>query len=165
LSGATSLSSNPAASALNEALIAAASRILTIKAGELSELIHKYVCHGENVPARPRRLAVDNNGNRIELDVEHIRWVQASGNYVRLYTSEGAFEMRETIQKLHATLEPAGFIRIHRGALVNASAIAGRVVQNDTLVAVLLSDETRVPVGPTYRNEVPDDRPVVPNRI
>jgi two-component system, LytTR family, response regulator len=50
--------------------------------------------------------------------VESIHWCEADGNYVRLHTAGGRHLVRETLSRLERELDPAKFVRVHRGAIV-----------------------------------------------
>jgi Response regulator of the LytR/AlgR family len=53
-----------------------------------------------------------------------VRWVQAQGDYSRLHTDEGAGNLvRIPISELEQRWAPAGFMRVHRSYLVQASAV------------------------------------------
>src|ERR1051326_3253611 len=105
-----------------DALSAATVRILTTKAGELSSLIRRYVQHSEPLRDDPKVFA-ERDGHFVELLPQDILWIKASGNYVRLYTANGEYQQRESIRSIASRLERCGFVRIHRGAVVNGSAI------------------------------------------
>lgn len=155
-----SLAASPLAAELNESIASAASRILTLKANELSNLIHRYVLHSEELPSSGRTIVVDRDGEPFALAAHQIYWIEAAGNYVRVHAESGSFEAREPIKAVHARLAPR-FVRVHRGALVNVNAIVAQVVVNGIPVAVALSDGTQVAVGPSYRSDVPAGVPVV----
>ena len=141
---------------MQDMLSGAASRILTMKAGELSNLIRNYLLHSEEMPGRARSITVDHQGQPLVLRTSQIRWIKASGNYVSLHTDSGVYGLRESIRRTYAQLQGAGFVRIHRGAIVNQSAIRRCVMQNGETVAVELSDGTALRVGPNFRNDIRD---------
>jgi hypothetical protein len=144
---------------LNAALSAATVRILSLKAAELSSLIRQYVLHSDDA-SHPLRLSVEREGERLEIDTDDVQWIKAAGNYIRLYTAAGIFERRESIRSVAARLERGGFLRIHRGTVVNRAAIRSRVMNDDFVTAVELAGGTRLQVGPNYRDLVPRDIPV-----
>ncbi|MFI5310082.1 MAG: LytR/AlgR family response regulator transcription factor [Gemmatimonadales bacterium] len=53
-------------------------------------------------------------------DVDHI---EADGNYVRLHVDTRSFLLRETMNRLEQSLDPAAFVRIHRSAIVNIARV------------------------------------------
>jgi DNA-binding LytR/AlgR family response regulator len=57
--------------------------------------------------------------------VEEICYFQADNKYTRVVTSEQESLIRRTIRELVDQLDPSTFWQIHRGTLVNVSAIAG----------------------------------------
>ena len=62
---------------------------------------------------------------------EQVRWVEAEGDYVRLHTTDGsAYLLRMPISHLEERWSAYGFIRIHRGFLVQFKHITEFSVTN-----------------------------------
>jgi two-component system LytT family response regulator len=57
------------------------------------------------------------------LPVDEIDWFGAEGNYVRVHARGATYLHRDTLARLEATLDPARFLRIHRGAIVNVDRV------------------------------------------
>ena len=55
--------------------------------------------------------------------IRDIEWVQADGYYLWLHTAQRAWMLRERMHRLETRLGNAGFLRVHRSALVRAAAI------------------------------------------
>jgi two-component system, LytTR family, response regulator len=73
--------------------------------------------------APPRRFVV-RTGNKVRfVAVQDIDWIEAAQNYVCLHAGEESGLLRETMNSIETTLGPAGFVRIHRGLMVNARRI------------------------------------------
>jgi len=51
--------------------------------------------------------------------VDDIRWMQASGNHIRLHVSQASYLIRQSLKNLQALLDPTRFLRVHRNAIVN----------------------------------------------
>jgi hypothetical protein len=150
--------------AIADALSTATVRILTTKAGELSSLIRRYVQHSDPLRDDPKVFA-ERDGRFVELMPHEILWIKASGNYVRLYTGNGEYHQRESIRSVASRLEPCGFLRVHRGAVVNGHAIRFRVIENELPVAVVLENGTRVQVGPNFRDRISDAVPTFSSTV
>ena len=104
--------------------------------------------------AEPRRLMFRSGRRTFFVQPDHIRWIEAEGNYCRIHTAAGAFLVRDLIGLLHARLAPLGFLRVHRCAAVNASSVLEiRRLTRHRQVAVL-SDGTEVPLSPEYREDL-----------
>jgi two-component system LytT family response regulator len=76
-------------------------------------------------PAHPQhpRIAIKAKGRILFINVGDVVAVQAEGNYVLLQRESDSYLLRESISTVAEKLEPYGFIRIHRSALVNASFV------------------------------------------
>jgi two-component system LytT family response regulator len=92
-----------------------------------------------------------------------IRLVVAEGNYARVYTTDQAILVRETIQSLEEQLDPATFIRVHRAAIVNLNHVIEWHRDAEGRTAVVVSPADVVSVGPTYRGRV--ERALAPELI
>ena len=66
----------------------------------------------------PSRIAVETGGRTRMVERDSIRFVEASGDYVRLHTDDGAFLVRVPISSLEETWRDAGFVRVHRRYLI-----------------------------------------------
>jgi len=102
----------------------------------------------------PSHLPVRRNGATLLIPVSAVDWIEAERNYVRLYVEGETHLIRETLTSLAARLEPAGFLRVHRSAIVNAA----RIRQFRPLFhgdgELVLSNGQTVPVGRSYRGNL-----------
>jgi DNA-binding LytR/AlgR family response regulator len=64
------------------------------------------------------RIAVETGGRTRLVERDAIRVVEASGDYVRLHTADGAFLVRMPISSLEEAWRDAGFVRVHRRYLI-----------------------------------------------
>jgi DNA-binding LytR/AlgR family response regulator len=92
-----------------------------VRPDRLSDAIRRLA-----VPARrpaadeedPTRIAVEIAGVTRMVERDSIRFVEASGDYVRLHTDDGAFLVRVPISTLEESWRDAGFVRVHRRYLI-----------------------------------------------
>lgn len=72
-------------------------------------------------PAAPQvdRLAVDGRTGTLLLRLADVRFVRAQGHTVLAKTFEGEHRTRSSLAELEERLGPHGFLRVHRGFLVN----------------------------------------------
>lgn len=71
-----------------------------------------------------RRLLVPHEGRSFFVAAEEIVRIASDGNNVALYTRNGQFRLRATMESLEARLDPKKFVRTHRSHIVNIDAIA-----------------------------------------
>jgi hypothetical protein len=75
--------------------------------------------------ARPERFAVRQRGGKeIMVEVADIDWVEAAGNYAILHVGGDTFEIRSSLSKLEAELDPKRFVRVHKSHMVNIARVA-----------------------------------------
>lgn len=53
-----------------------------------------------------------------------VSWIEATGNYVRLFAAGRTHIVRDTMKAVEARLDPARFVRIHRSVIVQIDRIA-----------------------------------------
>jgi DNA-binding LytR/AlgR family response regulator len=84
-----------------------------------------------------------------------ILYVQAYGDYVRIFSDDGRFLLRDALADVEERWAPFGFTRVHRGYLANLRrATEVRPRENGTAVLVL-EDGSEVPIA---RRQVTDLR-------
>lgn len=90
---------------------------------------------------------------------EHVRviaaadidWIRADGNYVHIHANGKSHLHRETLTGLLASLDPARFLRIHRGIVVNVDRIAEVHPLFQGSAEVVLHDGTRLNLSRRFR--------------
>jgi DNA-binding LytR/AlgR family response regulator len=81
------------------------------------------------------------------LHLNEIDWIEAAGNYTQLWVGTRSYFLRESLQLLEERVQPQGFIRAHRSALVRLDAVRElKRTRTGALVAILGSG-VRVPIS------------------
>jgi DNA-binding LytR/AlgR family response regulator len=100
-------------------------------------------------------IPVETAGRTRFIPREQVRWVEAEGDYVRLHTTDGsAYLLRMPISHLEERWSVYGFIRIHRGFLVQVKHITEFSVTNG-VHAVTVAGHT-LPVSRRHVRDVRD---------
>jgi DNA-binding LytR/AlgR family response regulator len=74
--------------------------------------------------AQPERFAVrKRGGNEVVVEVADIDWIEAAGNYAVLHVGGDTFEIRSSLSKLEAELDPKRFVRVHKSHMVNIARV------------------------------------------
>ena len=94
---------------------------------------------------RERHFCFRAEGNRVCLFLTDILYFEAEGNYLKLFSKTGQYRFRSTITSVENTLTDCGFIRIHKGFLINQAAV--RLFGAEK---VELSEGTTLPIGKSY---------------
>lgn len=114
---------------------------------EISEVIKRA---DKTLNDKKAALTIKVNNELIKIDLCNIKYFEGDANYVNVYTTDSCYRYRETLGNLEKELFRKGFIRVHKGYLINQQFIhvfKGNEVQ--------LDDETTViPVGRSYSDNV-----------
>ena len=95
------------------------------------------------------------SGHRsIFIRAEHVDWIEADRNYIRLHVGGRTHLLRENLTRIASALDPAAFCRIHRSTIVNID----RITTVESLLhgeyLVVLHDGTKLTSGRSYRRSL-----------
>jgi len=117
----------------------------------------QYVNRGASL-AYPEAIAIRAGGKYTILRVAEIDWIEADGNYAKLYVDGRARLITKTLAALEKdVLDPEVFIRVHRSAIVNTTKIAAVEPLFHGELSLVLRDGSRVPCSRRFRKKL-DER-------
>lgn len=116
---------------------------------EIDELV-KRVC-SELLESR-QELVVQKGQELTRVCIREIIYIEAEKNYLLLRTCDDTIRIRETMTNVSDELQGKGFIRCHKGYLVNAGYI--EKMRNSEIVLRAGSESISLPVGRSYEKEV-----------
>jgi DNA-binding LytR/AlgR family response regulator len=85
-----------------------------------------------------------------------VRWVEAQGDYARLFTSDGSHLVRIPLAQLEERWGKAGFVRIHRSFLVALPLITELRMGQGGYHVVVGNEEKVLPVSRRHTRELKD---------
>jgi two-component system, LytTR family, response regulator len=101
------------------------------------------------------RIAFKSKGVIKFVAIQDIQWVEAQGNYMRIFFKGEAHLIRETMANMVSRLESAQFIRIHRSRLVNLRFIKEiQAWSGNRQSMVVMHDGTQFPLSRGCRRNV-----------
>jgi two-component system, LytTR family, response regulator len=98
-----------------------------------------------------RRLAVESNEKIVLVRVEDIRWMQSSGNHIRLHVGKTFHLLRQSMKNLQTLLDPNRFLRVHRNAIVNLDHVEEFYLPPNGNMFVKLNDGLCLPLRKANR--------------
>jgi DNA-binding LytR/AlgR family response regulator len=107
-------------------------------------------------PADDEVIPVELAGNTKLIPRSSVRWVEAQGDYARLFTTEGSHLVRIPLAQLEERWEKAGFVRIHRSYLVPINLITELQLGGNGYHVVIGDDERKLPVSRRHTRELKD---------
>ncbi|PYT78057.1 MAG: DNA-binding response regulator [Acidobacteria bacterium] len=104
--------------------------------------------------AAPERFVI-RNGQRYEfVPADTVDWVESANNYVQLHCGPKTHLMSETLTRLEKRLDPAKFLRVHRGRIVNVSRILAVHSLMNGVFELELRNGLRITTGRQFRDAV-----------
>lgn len=85
-----------------------------------------------------------------------VRWVEAQGDYARLFTTDGSHLVRIPLAQLEERWAPAGFVRIHRSYLVALNRITELRLMQGGYQVVIGEEEKLLSVSRRHTRELKD---------
>ena len=117
---------------------------ISISSGEKTRQLLETAAHS---PAQQQRIVVKTGGKIKIIPVEDIHYLEASDDYVKIHTHNGAFLKNKTMNYFEQVLDPAHFVRTHRSYILNVQQVT-RIdpYEKDSHLCVLQSG-AQVPVS------------------
>lgn len=94
-----------------------------------------------------QRIAFKDGGAIEVVPVQRIDYIEAQDDYVQVATRGQKFAKQQTLAELEQLLDPARFVRVHRGYIVNLESLARVEPYAKDSRVVVLKDGTRIPVS------------------
>lgn len=109
---------------------------------------------GANPARKTERFAVKADGKVVFVRPEDIVWIEAADNYVVLHISGRRLMLRETLSALESRLNPTGFARVNRSAIVNLDQVKELQPTFHGDYTVVLRDGTQIPLSRSLRGQL-----------
>lgn len=115
-----------------------------VSSGEKTRQLLETAAHS---PVQQQRVVVKTGGKIKIIPVEDIHYLEASDDYVKIHTHNGAFLKNKTMNYFEQVLDPTHFVRTHRSYILNVQQVT-RIdpYEKDSHLCILHSGAT-VPVS------------------
>lgn len=109
------------------------------------ELIRTLTDCSKELEGRDKHFVFKTDGKTVSLSYEDILYFESESNYLIIHLQDDSYRMRSTMTAVENELTAAGFIRIHKGFLVNREHI--RLFNMDEMT---LDNAEKLPMGKAY---------------
>jgi two-component system LytT family response regulator len=99
--------------------------------------------------ATTNRIVVKDNGKIKIIPISQVQYLEAADDYVKIYSTEGIFLKKKTMQFFEDSLPAKDFIRIHRSYIVNSAFINRIDLHEKESYTVILKTGGNLPVSKT----------------
>lgn len=98
-------------------------------------------------PVQSNRIVVKDNGKIKIIPLAQVQYLEAADDYVKIYTADGTFLKKQTMQFFEDSLPSTEFIRVHRSYIIYAPLINRIDPHEKDSHLVLLTTGVRLPVS------------------
>ena len=102
----------------------------------------------------PQRLVLRDGARVIVVEPGEIDWIEADGDYVRVYIGGRGYLVRHTIGGMEERLDASRFQRIHRSTIVNVARVREVQPDGDRRYRVVLRDGTSLTMSRGFRERL-----------
>jgi DNA-binding LytR/AlgR family response regulator len=95
---------------------------------------------------------VESEGKKIKINFADICYLEAAGNYLKVFTLKGNYILYTSLSALQAQLPETDFARVHNSFLISIAQIQS-VTRNEITIGTGKEDR-KIPIGVTFREAV-----------
>lgn len=115
----------------------------------INKITSEAVPESQNIiPSEPARIFLKSDKKYIQVELEKIKYVEALGNYCKVYHQDGMIICPDKISDLEAKLGKDHFMRVHKSYLINTGKILS--IEGNR---IRIGDK-EIPIGQTYKAEL-----------
>jgi DNA-binding LytR/AlgR family response regulator len=122
------------------------------EASLLAEPEHGAMAEPDQRLQRPQRLLIRKLGKEFLVNIDHIEWLAAAGNYVNLHIADKVYPLRGTMAGIEHLLDPQRFVRVHRGFIVNLDQVAEIEPTDGGEARIRMVGGAQIPFSRRYRS-------------
>ena len=104
------------------------------------------------IEVRQGHLTIYHNRKHVRVELESIQYVQAIGNYAKVFTTDKMYVTHEGIKSLLSKLPHPQFVQIHKSFIVASSKIDAFTSEH------VLMGASKIPVGRTFKQQLEELR-------
>ena len=117
---------------------------------DFSNVLNLYVNTALDTDASKSSIVISSKSGVTNIDVNKVMYIEGNKNYQTFYlTDKTTVDARVLMNELEEKLAPKGFIRVHKGYLVNYLFI--RKIEN---TVVVLTDNSMLPIAGKRKGEI-----------
>ena len=111
---------------------------------------HLYSAQPASQDAESSFIFIKEDKVSYNVDVNKIFYIEAVGDYIKIFTPEKIFLTYMSLKKIAETLPASKFLRVHKSYIVSADKIK---LIDGNVIRIL---DNRIPIGKSYRKDVND---------
>ena len=129
---------------------------------DVTDFIHKPLTHARflksvdkalrrfeesraNITSKDKTIFIKTESKLVQINTEDILWVEALGNYMRIFTPNAKYTILSTMKDIASKLSADEFVRVHRSFIVRIDKI--ETIEDN----YILINEKQISIGKAYK--------------
>lgn len=108
----------------------------------------KSISSTDESEQKPRTIFLREDKRFVQVELDEVKYLEASGNYTNVVTSDKTLTVREKISELLEDFDSSDFLQVHRSFAVSKSHISS-IIGNRIFIG-----ETQIPIGKMFKSNV-----------
>lgn len=101
-----------------------------------------------NITSKDKTIFIKTESKLVQINTEDVLWVEALGNYMRIYTPNGKYTILSTMKDIATKLSADEFVRVHRSFIVRVDKIE---TIEDNYISI---NQKQISIGKAYKEEL-----------
>ena len=114
----------------------------------VDKAINRFEEKRANITEKDKTIFIKTDSKLVQINTEDILYVEALGNYMRLYTTGGKYTILSTMKDIAAKLSSDDFVRVHRSFIVRLDKI--ETIEDQFIII----QEKQISIGKAYKDEL-----------
>ena len=119
-----------------------------IKAVEKAKGYHQNTGTVQSEGADAETIFIKTDSRLVQVAIDGIKFIEALGNYVNIYTDKGRFTVLSTMKEIERKLSAPDFMRVHRSYIVRFKKI--ELIEDNYIVI----DGKNISIGKVYKEQL-----------
>ena len=98
-----------------------------------------------NITSKDKTIFIKTESKLVQINTEDVLWVEALGNYMRIFTPNGKYTVLSTMKDIASKLSSGDFARVHRSFIVRVDKI--ETIEDN----YILINQKQISIGKAYK--------------
>lgn len=108
----------------------------------------RFESHRADISAKDKTMFIKTDSKLVQINTEDILWIEALGNYMRIFTKDDKFTILSTMKDIVSKLPSEHFSRVHRSFVIRLDKITSI---EDNHISI---KNKKINIGKAYKDEL-----------
>jgi DNA-binding LytR/AlgR family response regulator len=111
----------------------------------VEKALSRFEGNRANITSKDKTIFIKTESKLVQINTEDVLWVEALGNYMRIFTPKGKYTILSTMKDIASKLSAEEFVRVHRSFIVRVDKI--ETIEDN----YILINQKQISIGKAYK--------------